>query len=137
MAPLDGEDRFTSAITPTRRPWSASRNDGTLPARRAMRSSSAARGARVAARARAPSVNSPRMPVGGVQPEKACASVDLRLTWEFGKCSVGSADPSFLKTSRGKGYVAHKAPTGDSDLPRHLFRRARLRAKLRGDRDAV
>jgi len=80
MSPLDGDDRFTSAITPICSPRSASRNDGTASARRAWRSSSAARGASVAARARASSVNSPRVPTGGVQAEIPCASVDLRLT---------------------------------------------------------
>src|SRR5438270_8818360 len=88
----------------------------------ARRCKSSSEGRRVAARAAASSVNSPRVPVGFVQSEAACASVDLRLTYEFGKCSVGSARRSTLKLAAEKGYVAHKTPAGDSLLPRHLHR---------------
>jgi len=83
---------------------------GGVVAALARRRSSSSEPLRVAARACASSVNSPRVPVGFVQSEKACASVDLRLTYEFGKCSVGSARRSDVKPAAGKGYVAHKTP---------------------------
>src|SRR5439155_17451554 len=137
ITPFDGDERFTSAITPISARLRAVAKLGCTGAASAFRRSSASDDRSVAARAAASSVNAPRTPPGGSQGEKACASVDLRLTYEFGKCSVGSADRSTLNQPRKKGYVAHKTPAGDSDLPRHLLRRARLRAKFRGDRDAV
>src|SRR5947209_9886895 len=104
----------------------------------ANRRNSAARVCKVAARRCASSVNEPKTPVGGAQAEKACTSVDVRLTLEFGKCSVDRQVGSALKTSCGKrDNVAYKTPAGDSHLPRELHGRARLRAELRGDCDAV
>src|SRR2546421_958035 len=80
ITPFEGDDRLTSAITLTSTPRRASANLGTGPTRSPVLFSSAVRGARVAARARASSVNAPSVPLGGVQAERACASVDLRLT---------------------------------------------------------
>jgi hypothetical protein len=78
--PFDGEDLFTSAITATFSRRKAVPNFGAGATASASRCNSAARGFKVAARRCASSVNEPKTPVGGAQTEKACASVDLRLT---------------------------------------------------------
>src|SRR5437016_9741706 len=135
ITPFDGDERLTSAMIATSRFRKACAKPGATSVSRARSLKSFSEGASVAARAAASSVNSPRVPVGFVQSEKACASVDLRLTYEFGKCSVGSARRSDVKPAAGKGYVAHKTPAGHSHLPRDLYRRARVRAEVRGDRD--
>src|SRR5579859_7436997 len=110
MGPRDGEDRLTSAITVTSGRNSAEANPGAASSTAMARESSAMRGASAAARACASSVRSPRVPPGGVHAERACASVDVRLTYEFGKCSVQSETGPFSNQPQEWGYVAHKTP---------------------------
>jgi hypothetical protein len=78
--PFDGEALFTSAIKETFLRRSAVPNGEIRVTPSAKRCNSAERGFKVAARRCASSVNEAKTPEGGVQAEKPCASVDLRLT---------------------------------------------------------
>src|SRR2546423_6678414 len=102
MIPFEGDDRFTSAMIVTLGRLNAPIRLGALLVFSARSRSSSREERSVAARDAASSVNSPRVPVGFVQSGKACASVDLRLTYEFGKCSVETARRFQSQTTRGK-----------------------------------
>src|SRR4051812_49237508 len=86
IEPLDGELRFTSAITDTVSRLSASRKlflrDVPLCVDDARLTSWSFSDLRRARR-----TSSPRVPTGGVHCEFACVSGVVRLIFEFGKCS--------------------------------------------------
>ena len=78
--PLDGERRFTSAMTDTVVPRRADANAGTDAPFLARSSSSAIRLSSARARTRASSTMRPSVPDGGVHGENACTSVLLRIS---------------------------------------------------------
>src|SRR6266540_1685711 len=137
MAPLDGEERLTSAITATLPVLSAVSNGGAASSEAQSFSRAALSPARTRARSVAAATNSPSTPVGGSHFLPACVSVALRLILEFGKCSVPVTSPVRLQPAREVFYVANEAPTRDPDLPRRIFRGKWLCSELRGDRSEV